>query len=82
MMDSKLLLPPTGTPLSGIEFHKRLPCGEVERARRVRIFFPPFLSLFSLLHLSTQPTFQKHRKAKSTFYILIEITWCDTHANF
>jgi len=23
-----------GTPLTGIEFRKRLPCGEVERARR------------------------------------------------
>ncbi|XP_071033380.1 protein CLEC16A homolog isoform X2 [Parasteatoda tepidariorum] len=40
MMDEKLLLPPTGTPMSGIEFHKRLPCGEVERARRaIRVFF-------------------------------------------
>lgn len=34
-MDSNILLPPTGTPLTGIEFCKRLPCGEVERARRV-----------------------------------------------
>lgn len=41
MMDSNLLLPPTGTPLSGIEFHKRLPCGEVERARRVIFAFCP-----------------------------------------
>ncbi|XP_067143420.1 protein CLEC16A isoform X1 [Centruroides vittatus] len=40
MMDSNLLLPPTGTPMSGVEFHKRLPCGEVERARRaIRVFF-------------------------------------------
>ncbi|XP_022248411.1 protein CLEC16A-like isoform X2 [Limulus polyphemus] len=40
MMDDKLLLPPTGTPMSGVEFHKRLPCGEVERARRaIRVFF-------------------------------------------
>ena len=29
------MLPPTGTPLTGIDFNKRLPCGEVERARRV-----------------------------------------------
>jgi hypothetical protein len=29
MMDSNILLPPTGTPLTGIEFNKRLPCGEV-----------------------------------------------------
>ncbi|XP_076337258.1 protein CLEC16A-like isoform X2 [Tachypleus tridentatus] len=40
MMDDHLLLPPTDTPLSGIEFHKRLPCGEVERARQtIRVFF-------------------------------------------
>uniref|UniRef100_A0A0V0G892 Uncharacterized protein n=1 Tax=Triatoma dimidiata TaxID=72491 RepID=A0A0V0G892_TRIDM len=39
MMDSNILLPPTGTPLTGIEFGKRLPCGEVERARRaIRVF--------------------------------------------
>lgn len=29
MMDSVILLPPTGTPMTGIEFTKRLPCGEV-----------------------------------------------------
>ncbi|KAJ4444330.1 hypothetical protein ANN_06122 [Periplaneta americana] len=40
MMDSNILLPPTGTPMTGIEFNKRLPCGEVERARRaIRVFF-------------------------------------------
>ena len=40
MSDASLLLPPTGTPLSGIEFRKRLPCGEVERARAaIRTFF-------------------------------------------
>ncbi|CAG0879516.1 unnamed protein product [Darwinula stevensoni] len=40
MMDASLLLPPTGTPFTGIEFYKRLPCGEVERARRaIRVFF-------------------------------------------
>ncbi|KRT83677.1 hypothetical protein AMK59_3484 [Oryctes borbonicus] len=39
-MDSAILLPPTGTPLTGIDFTKRLPCGEVERARRaIRVFF-------------------------------------------
>ncbi|KZC13734.1 Protein CLEC16A [Dufourea novaeangliae] len=39
-MDSNILLPPTGTPMTGIEFTKRLPCGEVERARRaIRVFF-------------------------------------------
>lgn len=35
MMDASVLLPPTGTPLTGIDFMKRLPCGEVERARKV-----------------------------------------------
>ncbi|XP_062508801.1 protein CLEC16A-like isoform X2 [Corticium candelabrum] len=40
MMDASMLLPPTGTPMTGIEFNKRLPCGEVERARRaMQIFF-------------------------------------------
>jgi protein CLEC16A len=39
-MDSAILLPPTGTPLTGIEFSRRLPCGEVEKARRaIRYFF-------------------------------------------
>lgn len=39
-MDSTILLPPTGTPLTGIEFTRRLPCGEVEKARKaIRIFF-------------------------------------------
>lgn len=39
-MDSAVLLPPTGTPLTGIEFTRRLPCGEVEKARRaIRVFF-------------------------------------------
>ena len=35
LMDSSILLPPTGTPLTGIDFTKRLPCGETERAQRV-----------------------------------------------
>ncbi|XP_061181779.1 protein CLEC16A-like isoform X2 [Saccostrea echinata] len=39
-MDASILLPPTGTPLTGIDFNKRLPCGEVERSRRaIRVFF-------------------------------------------
>ncbi|XP_050503239.1 protein CLEC16A homolog isoform X2 [Diabrotica virgifera virgifera] len=39
-MDSAILLPPTGTPMTGIDFTKRLPCGEVERARRaIRVYF-------------------------------------------
>ncbi|CAL4090999.1 unnamed protein product, partial [Meganyctiphanes norvegica] len=40
LQDASVLLPPAGTPLTGIEFSKRLPCGEVERARRaMRVFF-------------------------------------------
>lgn len=35
MMDASILLPPTGTPLTGIDFVKRLPCGDVERTRKV-----------------------------------------------
>jgi hypothetical protein len=36
MMDASLLLPVTATPLTGIEFSKRLACGEVEHTQRVR----------------------------------------------
>ncbi|XP_022103305.1 protein CLEC16A-like isoform X2 [Acanthaster planci] len=40
MMDESILLPPTGTPLTGIDFIKRLPSGELERTRRaIRVFF-------------------------------------------
>uniref|UniRef100_A0A673K880 Uncharacterized protein n=1 Tax=Sinocyclocheilus rhinocerous TaxID=307959 RepID=A0A673K880_9TELE len=40
MMDASILLPPTGTPLTGIDFVKRLPCGDVERTRRaIRVVF-------------------------------------------
>lgn len=39
-MDSTILLPPTPTPLTGIGFTRRLPCGEVEKARKaIRVFF-------------------------------------------
>ncbi|XP_072168396.1 protein CLEC16A-like [Diadema setosum] len=40
MMDESILLHPTGTPLTGIDFSKRLPSGELERTRRaIRAFF-------------------------------------------
>ncbi|KAM9392830.1 protein CLEC16A [Pholidichthys leucotaenia] len=40
MMDASILLPPTGTPLTGIDFVKRLPCGDVEKTRRaIRVLF-------------------------------------------
>lgn len=39
-MDSNILLPPTGTPLTDIKFRLRLPCGEIEKARRsIRVYF-------------------------------------------
>lgn len=39
-MDASIILPPTSTPLTGIDFNRRLPCGEVERAKRaIRVFF-------------------------------------------
>ena len=31
LQDSSVLLPPAGTPLTGIDFNKRLPCGEVRK---------------------------------------------------
>jgi len=36
MMDSNILLPPT--PMTRIEFSKRLPCGAVGRNRKKHIF--------------------------------------------
>ena len=35
LQEGSMLLPPTDTPLTGIEFTRRLPCGETERARKV-----------------------------------------------
>ena len=45
-MDASLLLPPTVTPLTGIDFIKRLPCGDTERTQRVRAL--KFLVRFEL----------------------------------
>jgi protein CLEC16A len=36
LKDACMLFPATTTPLSGVEFIKRLPSGDIERARRVR----------------------------------------------
>ncbi|KAF7266633.1 hypothetical protein GWI33_020130 [Rhynchophorus ferrugineus] len=48
-MDSAILLPPTGTPMTGIDFIKRLPCGESEKARRaIRLFFLMRATLLTL----------------------------------
>ena len=38
LKDSCMLFPPTTTPMSGVEFIKRLPSGDIERARRVNLF--------------------------------------------
>jgi protein CLEC16A len=37
LKDSCMLFPPSTTPLSGVEFIKRLPSGDIERARRVNL---------------------------------------------
>ncbi|XP_040214474.1 protein CLEC16A isoform X8 [Rana temporaria] len=56
MMDESILLPPTGTPLTGIDFVKRLPCGDVERTRRaIRVFF---MLRALLLNLRKEPETQ------------------------
>jgi hypothetical protein len=57
LKDACMLCHPTTTPLSGVEFIKRLPSGDIERARRVRnsdgrierngIFFSGNSSIFS-----------------------------------
>jgi hypothetical protein len=38
LKDSCMLFQPTTTPLSGVEFTKRLPSGDIERARRVSLW--------------------------------------------
>ena len=38
LQDSSILLPPTGTPMTGIEFTKRLPCGEVWKNSKEYLF--------------------------------------------
>ncbi|XP_019858541.1 PREDICTED: protein CLEC16A-like, partial [Amphimedon queenslandica] len=38
LMDSALLLPPADTPMTGIDFTRRLPCGDTEKARMVKEF--------------------------------------------
>jgi len=39
-MEATILLQPTSTPLTDIKFIQRLPCGEVERIRKVVCFSP------------------------------------------
>ena len=34
VMDSSVLLPPSQTPMSGIDLARRLPCGEAEKVRK------------------------------------------------
>ncbi|CAF1075865.1 unnamed protein product [Rotaria sordida] len=54
LKDSCMIFPPTTTPLSGVEFIKRLPSGDIERARRsIRVFFL-IRSLFLELNLITE----------------------------
>ena len=47
-MDAAMLLPATGTPMTGIDFTKRLPCGETEKARKVLILLLLLLLLLLL----------------------------------
>ena len=54
MMDASILLPPTGTPLTGIDFVKRLPCGDVEKTRRVSGHWPWPLS-WATIHQEAPP---------------------------
>jgi len=50
LKDSCMVFPPTTTPLSGVEFIKRLPSGDIERARRVNLD-SYFLNVFNYLFL-------------------------------
>lgn len=55
MMDASILLPPTGTPLTGIDFVKRLPCGDVEKTRRVSATDPLILESKGSLGRNPKP---------------------------
>lgn len=40
LRDWSILLTPTSTPLSGIEFTRRFPCGDTEKLKQnIRVFF-------------------------------------------
>ena len=40
LRDWSILLPPTSTPLSGIDFVRRFPCGDTEKLKQtIRAFF-------------------------------------------
>lgn len=52
-MDASLLLPPTATPLTGIDFIKRLPCGDTERTQRASHIFILLREL--VLNLENEP---------------------------
>ena len=40
LRDWSILLPPTSTPLSGVDFVRRFPCGDTEKLKQsIRTFF-------------------------------------------
>ena len=40
LRDWSILLPPTSTPLSGVDFFRRFPCGDTEKLKQsIRTFF-------------------------------------------
>lgn len=40
LRDWSILLPPTSTPLSGVDFYRRFPCGDTEKLKQsIRTFF-------------------------------------------
>ena len=53
MSDAALLLPPAATPLTGIDFAKRLPCGEVRFPRYTLFDESGTAQNFDIVPLST-----------------------------
>ena len=54
LKDACMLYPPTTTPLSDVEFIKRLPSGDIERARRVSERAPQRRKPFDFLRICSR----------------------------
>lgn len=72
MMDSNILLPPTGTPMTGIEFTKRLPCGEVSTRKEKYIFSNKIQ--YIMLKCANYLQVERARRAIRVFFLIRELS--------
>ena len=71
MSDAALLLPPAATPLTGIDFAKRLPCGEVGgwRVESAHSEKPILITLSNWLKDVRMPEFGLNSVSVAVLYI-------------